>query len=31
MPAHLPSLDPLFLDALREPVPEEVRREKEEA
>ncbi len=28
MPPHLPSLDPQFLDALREPVPEDAHREK---
>ncbi len=28
MPPHLPSLYPRFLDALRDPVPEEVLREK---
>lgn len=30
MPPHLPSLDPRFLDALRESVPEDARREKED-
>lgn len=30
MPPSLPSLDPAFIDALREPVPEEAKREKEE-